>query len=262
MKLIEGLPLGESPLSPTARQLKQFRLISAVLATERLDLVWDDFFAGVAFLTPDFLDKTVGALVQYGISKEAISSFLLYAMMHRLLRVYPEALSKEEESSLCSSHFWRVVASAIQCDLIPTSNSEEVLRKLQLQTNREGKSLDFLLLWSRLDHHFPEDAETIFRLSVPFGCIEEDYPDILAWRADLYYNFGQHGDEEIACEMAVRAAFRGSGYAWELLSQWASKGDCIQEVLLRMGPILTKDTAIELPAVAQSKVSALVNDLG
>lgn len=260
MRFVDGLQLGENPLGTPAQALKPFRLISAVLTTEGLKLGWDDFFSGVDSLSPDLLDMTSDALLRYGISREIVSSFLLYALMHRLLKSYPEIVAQDPDVDLSPQKIWRILANTIECELIASSNIELVLNKLKLPRQININKLDLLLLWAQLDLIFPDDSEDIYRLSVPFGCIEEHYPDVMAWRANLYYNFGRSGDDDLACEMAVRAAFRGSVYAWKLLAEWASKDDVL-DVFFRLGPTLAQDTGMELPAAAQFKVSALIKDL-
>lgn len=70
-------------------------------------------------------------------------------------------------------------------------------------------------------------------LGFPFEYAEhlENHPDFMAWKASVYYVFGEAGDEERARKLVAKAAFLGSREAWALISSWSFESHDIHRVM-------------------------------
>lgn len=243
---------------------KAFGTIRAVLRLRNLHVLWRDFLFRDRILEVSLLTETLRNLDEYGIRKETVLNFLRFLFCANISRVYDKI---HEDPRLFPNksveETWQFISIAIECQVIQTDSPSEVLNSLEIRVENKQNKEDFLYLWSIVscpDLVGDFDDEWLYMLGVPFICIQDIYPDVMAWRANHLYSCGGIGADHQAREMMVRAAINGSEFAWKRLYRWAfdcDDKDAVFSCIIETGCMLVSEKS-ELPDFAKAKVSELI----
>ncbi len=222
-----------SPLDEGFGEEKSFRLIRVTLDVCNLSTQWRRIVGGTAILRRSHLRNTVEVLSDYGITHDNILLFLRCLFCHAcrgeldivfLEEAYPFPTTPEGT--------WQFIAAAIICDILPSDDPYGILNELGLEASTVPDDRVLYDIWRIIaNNDYGCDAsisgvyEAPWGAVSPFRCIEDKYPNIMAWRANALYVGGKPGDEKKAGLSAAKAAFLGSWQAWELLWEWGLDRD-------------------------------------